>query len=127
MSEERFDARLDTVPMSPGVYLMKDASGSVIYVGKAKKLRNRLRSYFGGGRITHPKVAAMVSHVADFEYVVVGSETEALLLESNLIKRYMPQYNILLRDDKAYPYVCITLNEEYPRVYKAFRPDEKAK
>lgn len=106
---------------------MKDASGSVIYVGKAKKLRNRLRSYFGGGRITHPKVAAMVSHVADFEYVVVGSETEALLLESNLIKRYMPQYNILLRDDKAYPYVCITLNEEYPRVYKAFRPDEKAK
>ena len=96
MSEERFDARLDTVPMSPGVYLMKDASGSVIYVGKAKKLRNRLRSYFGGGRITHPKVAAMVSHVADFEYVVVGSETEALLLESNLIKRYMPQYNILL-------------------------------
>ena len=127
MSEERFDARLDTVPMSPGVYLMKDASGSVIYVGKAKKLRNRLRSYFGGGRITHPKVAAMVSHVADFEYVVVGSETEALLLESNLIKRYMPQYNILLRDDKAYPYVCITLNEEYPRVFKAFRPDEKAK
>ncbi|MBP5180387.1 MAG: excinuclease ABC subunit UvrC [Clostridiales bacterium] len=127
MSENRFDARLDTVPMSPGVYLMKDASGSVIYVGKAKKLKNRLRSYFGGGQITHPKVAAMVSHVADFEYVVVGSETEALLLESNLIKRYMPQYNILLRDDKAYPYVCITLNEEYPRVFKAFRPDEKAR
>lgn len=127
MSEGRFDARLDTVPLSPGVYLMKDTSGTVIYVGKAKKLRNRLRSYFGGGKITHPKVAAMVSHVADFEYVVVGSETEALLLESNLIKRYMPQYNILLRDDRAYPYVCITLNEEYPRVFKVFRPDEKAK
>ena len=127
MSEGRFDARLDTVPLSPGVYLMKDTSGNVIYVGKAKKLRNRLRSYFGGGKITHPKVAAMVSHVADFEYVVVGSETEALLLESNLIKRYMPQYNILLRDDRAYPYVCITLNEEYPRVFKVFRPDEKAK
>ena len=105
---------------------MKDASGTVIYVGKAKKLRNRLSSYFGGSKITHPKVAAMVSHVADFEYVVVGSEQEALLLESNLIKRYMPQYNILLRDDKAYPYVCITLNEEYPRVFKAFRPDERA-
>lgn len=103
---------------------MKDASGSVIYVGKAKKLRNRLRSYFGGGTITHPKVAAMVSHVADFEYVVVGSESEALLLEANLIKRYMPQYNILLRDDKGYPYVCITLNEEYPRVFKSFRIDE---
>lgn len=106
---------------------MKDASGTVIYVGKAKKLRNRLRSYFGGGKITHPKVAAMVAHVADFEYVVVGSEAEALLLESNLIKRYMPQYNILLRDDKAYPYVCITLNEEYPRVFKAFRVDDKAR
>ncbi len=127
MSANKFDARLDTVPLSPGVYLMKDSSGSVIYVGKAKKLRNRLRSYFGGGHITHPKVAAMVSHVADFEYVVVGSETEALLLEANLIKRYMPQYNILLRDDKSYPYVCITLNEEYPRVFKAFRPDEKAR
>ena len=106
---------------------MKDASGTVIYVGKAKKLRNRLRNYFGGGTITHPKVAAMVSHVADFEYVVVGSEPEALLLEANLIKRYSPKYNILLRDDKGYPYVCITLNEEYPRVFKAFRPDMKAK
>lgn len=102
---------------------MKDASGSVIYVGKAKKLRNRLRSYFGGGTITIPKVAAMVSHVADFEYVVVGTESEALLLEANLIKRYMPMYNILLRDDKGYPYACITLNEEYPRVFKAFRED----
>lgn len=127
MSNNKFDARLDTVPLSPGVYLMKDASGSVIYVGKAKKLRNRLRSYFGGGHISHPKVAAMVSHVADFEYVVVGTEAEALLLEANLIKRHMPQYNILLRDDKSYPYVCITLNEEYPRVFKAFRPDEKAR
>ncbi len=106
---------------------MKDSTGTVIYVGKAKKLRNRLRSYFGGGTISHPKVAAMVSHVADFEYVVVGSESEALLLEANLIKRYMPQYNILLRDDKGYPYVCITLNEEYPRVFKSFRVDEKLK
>lgn len=106
---------------------MKDASGSVIYVGKAKILRNRLRSYFGGGHISNPKVAAMVSNVADYEYVVVGSESEALLLEANLIKRYKPKYNILLRDDKGYPYVCITLNEEYPRVFKAFRPDEKAR
>lgn len=123
MSSISFDARLDTVPMKPGVYLMKDASGSVIYVGKAKKLRNRLRSYFGGGTITNPKVAAMVSHVADFEYTVVGSEPEALLLENNLIKRHQPKYNILLRDDHGYPYICITLNEEYPRVFKAFRPD----
>ncbi|MBO4243296.1 MAG: GIY-YIG nuclease family protein, partial [Clostridiales bacterium] len=121
MNGNSFDARLDTVPTKPGVYLMKDASGNVIYVGKAKVLKNRLRSYFGGGTITNPKVAAMVSHVADFEYVVVGTEPEALLLENNLIKRYQPMYNILLRDDKGYPYVCITLNEEYPRVFKAFR------
>lgn len=122
-----FDARLDLVPLEPGVYLMKDASGSVIYVGKAKKLRNRLRSYFGNHEISNNKVRAMVSHVADFEYVVVGTEAEALLLEANLIKRYQPHYNILLRDDKGYPYVCITMNEAFPRVMKVFRPDEDAR
>lgn len=122
-----FDARLDLVPLEPGVYLMKDASGAVIYVGKAKKLRNRLRSYFGNHEIANNKVRAMVSHVADFEYVVVGSEAEALLLEANLIKRYQPHYNILLRDDKGYPYVCITMNEAFPRVMKVFRPDENAR
>ena len=95
MAGGKFDARLDTVPLTPGVYLMKDASGVVIYVGKAKKLRNRLKSYFASGNIASPKVAAMVSHVADFEYTVVGSESEALLLENNLIKRYQPHYNIL--------------------------------
>ena len=127
MPAGKFDARLDTVPLSPGVYLMKDSSGCVIYVGKAKKLRNRLKSYFGGGVISSPKVRAMVSHVADFEYTVVGSEPEALLLENNLIKRYQPKYNILLRDDKGYPYICVTLNETYPRVFKAFRPDPEAR
>ena len=127
MPAGKFDARLDTVPLSPGVYLMKDSSGCVIYVGKAKKLRNRLKSYFGGGAISSPKVRAMVSHVADFEYTVVGSEPEALLLENNLIKRYQPRYNILLRDDKGYPYICVTLNEAYPRVFKAFRPDPEAR
>ena len=103
---------------------MKDSSGVVIYVGKAKKLMNRLRSYFGGGTITIPKVAAMVSHVADFEYVVVGTEEEALLLEANLIKRYNPKYNILLKDDKGYPYIVITMNESFPRVAKSFRIDK---
>ena len=106
---------------------MKDASGCVIYVGKAKKLRNRLRSYFGDHDIPNNKVRAMVSHVADFEYVVVSTEAEALLLEANLIKRYQPHYNILLRDDKGYPYVCITMNEAFPRVMKVFRPDEEAR
>ena len=119
-----FDARLDIVPTDPGVYLMKDASDSVIYVGKAKNLRNRLRSYFGKNPQGNAKVLAMISHVADFEYVVVGSELEALLLESNLIKRYQPHYNILLRDDKGYPYVCVTMQEEYPRIMKVFRPDK---
>lgn len=122
-----FDARLDLVPQEPGVYLMKDTSGCVIYVGKAKKLRNRLRSYFGDHDIPNNKVRAMVSHVADFEYVVVSTEAEALLLEANLIKRYQPHYNILLRDDKGYPYVCITMNEAFPRVMKVFRPDEEAR
>lgn len=103
---------------------MKDASDSVIYVGKAKNLRNRLRSYFGKHPQGNAKVMAMISHVADFEYVVVSSELEALLLECNLIKRYQPHYNILLRDDKGFPYVCITMQEEFPRIMKVFRPDK---
>lgn len=123
MKSERteFDARLDTVPDRPGVYLMKDASGSVIYVGKAKNLRNRLRSYFSHNPSGNTKVLAMISHIADFDYIVVESELEALLLEANLIKSYQPHYNILLRDDKGFPYACITMNEQYPRVVKAFR------
>ena len=119
--ESIFDARLDVVPTSPGVYLMKDASGSVIYVGKAKNLRNRLKSYFCKNPAGTDKVLAMISHIADFEYIVVSNELESLLLENNLIKRYHPHYNILLRDDKGYPYVCITMQDEYPRIFKTFR------
>ncbi len=123
MRSERteFDARLDTVPDRPGVYLMKDASGAVIYVGKAKNLKNRLRSYFSKNPAGNTKVLAMISHIADFDYVVVNTELEALLLESNFIKRHQPHYNILLRDDKGFPYVCVTMNEQYPRIMKAFR------
>lgn len=124
VSKKEFDARLDLVPTNPGVYLMKDASDSVIYVGKAKNLKNRLRCYFGKNPKGNEKVMAMISHIADFEYVVVGSDLEALLLESNLIKRYQPHYNILLRDDKGFPYVCITMQEEYPRIMKVFRQDK---
>lgn len=116
-----FDARLDVVTMSPGVYLMKDTSGSIIYVGKAKNLKNRLSSYFAKNPAGNAKVQAMISHIADFEYIEVKNELEALILESNLIKRYQPHYNILLRDDKGYPYVCITMHEPYPRVFRAFR------
>ena len=124
MNEERsspLDARLDLVPAKPGVYLMKDSSGRVIYVGKANILRNRLRSYFGGEAPRGgAKVQAMVSHVRDFEFIVCNSGFEALLLECNLIKRHQPRYNILLKDDREYPYIRVTLNEAYPRVMKAF-------
>ncbi|NCC76144.1 MAG: excinuclease ABC subunit UvrC, partial [Clostridia bacterium] len=115
------DARLDLVPTNPGVYLMKDASGSIIYVGKAINLRNRLRSYFTANPQGNAKVLAMISHIADYSFIVTSSELEALLLEATLIKKHQPHYNILLRDDKGYPYLRITMNELYPRIVKAFR------
>lgn len=105
--------KLSLVPNKPGCYLMKNKDNIIIYVGKAKKLKNRLSSYFRG---THTgKTARLVSEIVDFEYMVVGSETEALILELNLIKKYDPKYNILLRDDKSYPYIELT-NEEVPRL-----------
>ena len=105
--------KLSLVPNLPGCYLMKNKNGVIIYVGKAKKLKNRLSSYFRG---THTgKTAKLVSEIVDFEYIVVGSETESLILEINLIKKHDPKYNILLRDDKSYPYIELT-NEEVPRL-----------
>ncbi len=105
--------KLSLVPQKPGCYLMKNKDGVIIYVGKAKKLKNRLSSYFRG---THTgKTARLVSEIADFEYMVVGSETEAFILELNLIKKYDPKYNILLRDDKSYPYIELT-EEAVPRL-----------
>lgn len=110
------------LPLLPGVYLMHDASGTIIYVGKAKKLKNRVSSYFHGEH--HPKVQAMADKVAWFEVVVVNSEFEALMLENALIKRHMPHYNILLKDDKGYPFVRLDLREEYPRFRVVNRPKE---
>lgn len=105
--------KLSLVPNKPGCYLMKNQDGVIIYVGKAKKLKNRLSSYFRG---THTgKTAKLVSEIVDFEYVIVGSETESLILELNLIKKYDPKYNILLRDDKSYPYIELT-DDEVPRL-----------
>lgn len=105
--------KLSLVPNKPGCYQMKNKEGTIIYVGKAKKLKNRLSSYFRG---THTgKTAKLVSEIADFEYIIVGSETESLILELNLIKKYDPKYNILLKDDKTYPYIELT-NEEVPRL-----------
>lgn len=104
--------KANKLPLLPGVYIMKDRRGEVIYVGKAKALKNRVSSYFSGDHL--PKVTAMVSHVEDFDVIVAASEFEALVLENSLIKRHQPHYNILLRDDKAYPFVRIDLREEYP-------------
>lgn len=111
------EEELNKLPKKPGVYQMKDKDGEVIYVGKAKNLYNRVRSYFRKDSQKDPKVKAMVKRIVSFEYIIVGNEVEALILESNFIKEKKPHYNILLRDDKSYPYIQIT-NEKYPRVRK---------
>ena len=112
---------LKKLPDKPGVYLHKNKLGQVIYVGKAVSLKNRVRQYFQSSRNMDPKVRAMVSHIEEFEYITTNTEMEALILENNLIKKYMPQYNVLLRDDKTYPYIKVTTNEEYPRIVKTRR------
>lgn len=115
------DEELKKLPDKPGVYIMKDKYGEIIYVGKAISLRKRVRQYFGSSRNNPPKVNALVSHIYEFEYIIVDNEVEALILESNLIKKHKPKYNILLRDDKQYPYIKVTTNEKYPRVIKTRR------
>jgi len=111
------DEELKKLPDEPGVYIMKDEKGEIIYVGKAINLKKRVRQYFQSSRNNSPKVNAMVRHIREFEYIIVDNEVEALILEANLIKKHKPKYNILLRDDKQYPYIKIT-NEKYPRVIK---------
>ena len=108
--------KLQLLPDSPGVYIMKDAQGKIIYVGKAVILKNRVRQYFQSNKNHSPKVRAMVAKIADFETILTGSEVEALILECNLIKKHRPRYNISLKDDKTYPYVKVSLAEDYPRV-----------
>ncbi|MFV0517523.1 MAG: excinuclease ABC subunit UvrC [Aminipila sp.] len=112
---------LKKLPDSPGVYIHKDKLGQVIYVGKAISLRNRVRQYFQSSKNMQPKVRAMVSHIEEFEYITTNTEMEALILECTLIKKYMPKYNVLLRDDKTYPYIKLTINEEFPRLIKTRR------
>lgn len=111
---------LRQLPDKPGVYMHKDRLGNIIYVGKAVSLKNRVRQYFQSKRNMSPKVRSMVDNIAEFEYITTGSEMEALILECNLIKKYRPRYNVLLRDDKTYPYIKIT-NEDYPRIIKTRR------
>lgn len=110
------EEKLKLLPEKPGVYIMKDSSGKIIYVGKAVILKNRVRQYFQNQANQIPKVRTMVKHIADFEYIVTDTELEALILECNLIKKHKPKYNILLKDDKNYPYIKITVNEDYPRI-----------
>ena len=109
--------KLKTLPDSPGVYIMKNSQGKIIYVGKAIVLKNRVRQYFQSNKNHGAKVKAMVAKIADFETIVTASEVEALILECNLIKKHRPRYNICLKDDKSYPYLKLTLNEDFPRVF----------
>jgi len=111
------EQRLRATPESPGVYLMKDPRGTVLYVGKASVLRNRLKQYFGSTTNLTNKIRRMLGHLHDFEYIVTDSPAAALILENTLIKRYKPRYNARLKDDKTYPYLKIDLSEEFPRVY----------
>ncbi len=110
------EQELKKIPQKSGVYLMKDENQQIIYVGKAINLKNRVRQYFQNNKNHAPKVQTMVQHIKEFEYIITDSEMEALLLECNLIKKYRPFYNVLLKDDKAYPYIKIT-NEDYPRIF----------
>lgn len=112
---------LKNLPAEPGVYLMKDKFDNIIYVGKAISLKNRVRQYFQSSKNHSSKVKSMVTNIDKFEYIITDSELEALILECNLIKRYRPKYNVLLRDDKTYPYIKVTVNEDYPRLLKVRR------
>jgi excinuclease ABC subunit C len=113
---EAVAAKLPHLPDSPGVYLWKDAEGEVLYVGKAKRLRARVRSYYASDHFESPKTRHLVRHIADLETIVVPTEAHALILEANLIKEHRPKFNIALKDDKSYPYIKVTLQEPYPRV-----------
>lgn len=115
MTHDEIKTKLENLPPTPGVYLMKDGSGKIIYVGKAKSIRNRVRAYFHDTPPYHPKISALISRIADFDILATDSEMEALILEANLIKEYKPRYNVNLKDDKRYPYLKVT-DEPFPRI-----------
>ncbi|PSF38150.1 excinuclease ABC subunit C [Aphanothece hegewaldii CCALA 016] len=114
---DRLESRLKEIPTESGVYLMRDKSGEILYIGKSKKLRSRVRSYFRPSQPLNPRIALMVQQVVEIEFIVTDTEAEALALEANLIKQHQPYFNVLLKDDKKYPYVCITWSENYPRIF----------
>ena len=111
------EALLKALPPEPGCYLMRDGEDRILYIGKSKKLRSRVRSYFREAQPPSPRIALMVRQVVEIEFIVTDSEAEALALESNLIKNHQPHFNVLLKDDKKYPYLCITWSEAYPRIF----------
>ncbi len=115
---DKIQSVLNSLPHKPGIYIMKDAQGTILYVGKAISLYNRVRSYFHESSDLSPKNRSMVAKVEDIEFLVVKNEVEALVLESNYIKEYRPKYNVLMRDDKSYPYIKVALTEDFPRVYR---------
>jgi excinuclease ABC subunit C len=114
---EQLEARLQELPMQPGVYLMRDRAGNIIYIGKSTKLRSRIRSYFRASQTLSEQKQLMVQQIAEIEFIVTDTEAEALALEANLVKQEQPYFNVLLKDDKKYPYLCITWSEDYPRLF----------
>ena len=122
MKDTNLHDKLALLPKTPGVYFHKDAAGEIIYVGKAAVLRNRVRQYFQASRGRDPKTEALVAEIADTDWMEVESELEALFLEAEMIRRYMPRYNILLRDDKAMSYIRIDYDSDYPTVSTTRRP-----
>ncbi|NET01205.1 MAG: excinuclease ABC subunit UvrC [Sphaerospermopsis sp. SIO1G1] len=114
---EKLETRLTEIPLEPGVYLMRDGSDRIIYIGKSRKLRSRVRSYFRDSTNKTERINTMVKLVTEIEFIVTDTEAEALALEANLIKQHQPYFNVLLKDDKKYPYLCITWSEQYPRIF----------
>ena len=114
---KRLETRLKEIPTEAGVYFMRGSNGDILYIGKSKKLRSRVRSYFRDSQRLSDRIAMMVRQVVEIEFIVTDTEAEALALEANLIKQHQPYYNVLLKDDKKYPYVCITWSEDYPRIF----------
>ncbi len=114
---ERLENRLKEIPQTPGVYLMRDSSDHILYIGKSKKLRNRVRSYFRDGKNHTHRISLMVQQIVEIEFIVTDTEAEALALEANLVKQHQPYFNVLLKDDKKYPYLSITWSEDYPRIF----------
>lgn len=114
---QRLESRLQEIPSEPGVYLMRDHNDRILYIGKSKKLRERVRSYFRQSQKLSERIAMMVRQVVEIEFIVTDTEAEALALEANLVKQHQPYFNVLLKDDKKYPYICITWSENYPRIF----------